>query len=246
MDVDSQVSPDVSQQATCSILFFLLLLSLLRKPSVQNWWIKYLFSSFFPFPSVPSRERSDNGKGVGDKSCLDSPSHICCSKVRRVVGCWISLWNCWSSRAVRVFPLHPHPASFFLFHQCIYLLTLFYAGVKKLKCQKGSFPHTQAWESSESQRSLTDIWKNIANCPTWEAAPASSESGLIFPSTGGPSTSTYQALQHLYLLDATTSVLCPAGYFWHNCDRSWWVFFISFQEVPGSSKLAHNFVGILL
>lgn len=65
------------------------------------------------------------------------------------------------------------------------LFTLVYAGVKKLRCQKGVFPHTQAWESPESKRSLTDIWKKYCKLPNLRTAPASSEPGLIFPQHKG-------------------------------------------------------------
>lgn len=153
-----------NQHAVPSILFFLQLLSLLRKSSAgaKYGWIKSLFSFFIPFPSVPrrGRERSDYGKGVGDKSHSESPSRVCCRKVRRAVGCFISYQNCFSSRAVRseLRSLPTLPSTFFfLSYQCKYLFTLFYARVKKLRCQKGVFPHTQAWESPESKCSLTDI-----------------------------------------------------------------------------------------
>lgn len=85
--------------------FFLLLLSLLRKPSASgsngsNQNPKILFSSHSPL--CPAEEESlDRAKGVGDKSYSDSLSHACCIKVRRVVGCLISCQNCWSSRPLR-------------------------------------------------------------------------------------------------------------------------------------------------
>lgn len=62
---------------------------------------------------------------------------------------------------------------FFLPYQYIYLFTLYYDGVTNLRCHKGVFPHTQAWESPQSQHTLTH-WRlkkycklpNLRSCPS--------------------------------------------------------------------------------
>lgn len=86
-----------NKYAVPSSLFFLLLLSLLRKPSASAKWMgQIFFSSFFTFHILPSRGRDSLacGKGVEDKCYSESLSHACCSKVRRVVRCLISCQNC--------------------------------------------------------------------------------------------------------------------------------------------------------